>query len=244
MSSITRYFLTAKRACLLIAYIILLSWFTSGQASAWTNPETITVTAEGVAEILGNDFADARDRAINSALGNAVSRVVKETILPGVGIPDTDFVDETLAEPSRNYISEYRIMDEKIDGASYLVNLSATVRAERIAKLIEDDGAGIHLRDYNHTDYGTSESAFILLRIRGIVNYSQYGAFKTFFMNNINGVDAVLERLVQYGILEFEVHTANGADWLAAELTSATVPGVELILRSRKGNRVEVDVVQ
>jgi hypothetical protein len=89
-----------------------------------------TVTATGTAAILNKDMAQARDRAVESALRSAVERVVGTMVDSESLVKNNDLIADKIFTQTRGYISDYKILSEKpdMDSNIYSVSVEATVK--------------------------------------------------------------------------------------------------------------------
>jgi len=236
--------LIQKRLSPLVAFVMCIMWLSISHAFAASGPETMTVTAEGTASIESSNYAEARNRAIDSALGNAVVRAVDLAVPLHVRVTRQDDMDAILSASSRQYIGEYRVLDETRDGGSYGVTLSATVWVAGI--LADLDGLRSQLPDPGSASRGTdpSPSALFILSVGGVENYAQYTSLKMFLANTLPRVKAVHERTIQYGTVEFQIHAEGGARAFADDLSSARLPGMTMAILKRTDSRIDVDIRQ
>jgi hypothetical protein len=90
--------------------------------------QTLTVT--GTAAILNGDMAQARDRAVESALRTAVEQVVGTMVDSESLVKNNELLSDKIYTQTRGYISSYKILKERPDTDSniYTVNVEATVK--------------------------------------------------------------------------------------------------------------------
>lgn len=236
--------MTKKHLFLLFASVMCIALLSMPRAFAETRSETTSVTVEGTASVGNANYAEARNRAISSALGNAIARAVERAIPLHVRITQSSDIDDILSASSRHYISEYRILDETFDGAFYGITLSATVWTGRILNDLEGIRSEAREPDTARAGTGTSETAVFILSIGGIESYAQYTSLKTFLMRKMPLVKTVREHAVQYGMVEFQIHAEGGATAFADSLSSAELPGTTIVIKKQTDSRIDVDIRQ
>jgi hypothetical protein len=94
-----------------------------------------TVTATGTAAILDKDAAQARDRAVESALRAAVERVVGTMVDSESLVKNNDLISDKIYTQTRGYISNYTILSETpdLEDNIYSVKVEATVKEGNLA---------------------------------------------------------------------------------------------------------------
>jgi hypothetical protein len=117
-----RRFEMKTRALLFIAVLALTA---SVAASA---QQVVTVT--GTAAILNKDTAQARDRAIESALRAAVEQVIGSMVDSESLVKNNELLSDKIYTQTHGYISNYNILGEKpdMDTNIYSVKIEATVK--------------------------------------------------------------------------------------------------------------------
>lgn len=236
--------MTKKRLFLLSLCVMCVAWLSAPRAAAGSGPETTTVTAEGTASVRDTNMAEARNRAINSALGNAVARAVEGAVPLHLRVTRSSDINDILSASSRQYISEYRVLDETFDGSSYGITLSATVWVGRILQDLQDIRPGTEEPVRAPGGTGASRVAVFTLSIGGVESYAQYRSLKTFLSTAMPRVKEVHEQVIQYGMVEFQVHAEGGPRAFADALASADLPGMTLILLKQTDSGIHVDIRQ
>lgn len=236
--------MTKRRLFLLSLCLMCISWLSAPRAVAESGPETTTVTAEGTASVRDTNHAEARNRAINSALGNAVARAVEGAVPLHLRVTQSSDIDDILSASSRQYISEYRVLDETFDGSSYGITLSATVWVGRILRDLHSIRSDTKEPVSAPRGTGASQTAVFILAVGGVESYAQYASLKTYLVNKMPRVKEVHEQVVQYGMVEFRVHAEGGARAFADGLASADLPGMTMVIQKQTDSRINVDIRQ
>lgn len=93
------------------------------------------VTTTGTAAILNRDSAQARDRAVESALRAAVEQVIGTMVDSESLVKNNQLLSDKIFTQSRGYISSYRIVSERPDYDSniYSVTVEAVVKQSNLA---------------------------------------------------------------------------------------------------------------
>ena len=93
-------------------------------------PAQQTVTATGTAAILNKDAAQARDRAVESALRAAVEQVVGTMVDSESLVQNNQLLSDKIYTQTTGYISTYKVTREKADPDTniYTVTLDAAVK--------------------------------------------------------------------------------------------------------------------
>lgn len=102
------------------------------QVEAAQGDATAVVQAEGVAVIAERDVASARTLAIETALRGAVRDVVEASLSDYQASARRDRIEGELYEKWRDYIQDFRLLEEGVLDNRYQVTLSATVLTGKI----------------------------------------------------------------------------------------------------------------
>jgi len=149
-----------------------------------------TVTATGTAAILNNDTAQARDRAVESALRAAVEQVMGTMVDSESLVKNNELLSDKIYTQTTGYISSYKILSEKPDRDTniYSVTVEAIVKEgdlehdlgslgvlmrrmkmPRVAVAVKEEGGGeaaatllrmLKDRGFNVVDSGSMEQNF------------------------------------------------------------------------------------
>ncbi len=96
-----------------------------------------TVTATGSAAILNNDAAQARDRAVESALRSAVEQVMGTMVDSESLVKNNELLSDKIYTQTAGYISSYKIVSEKADKETNIYNV--TIEAQVNEGNLEQD---------------------------------------------------------------------------------------------------------
>lgn len=121
-------------------------WFLSGLlllAPAAALLAQQSVTASGTAAILNKDSAQARDRALENALRNAVEQVIGTMVDSETLVKNNELLSDKIFTQTHGYISTYKILSEKSDPDTnlYSVSVEAVVKQGNL----EEDLGGLGL---------------------------------------------------------------------------------------------------
>lgn len=91
------------------------------------DPVSINATAEGVAVIVDNNTALARDQAVKDALRMVVEQTVGTMISSETVVQSYEVLQDQIYSKTQGYIQNYNIINEIPDGSLYRVTIQANV---------------------------------------------------------------------------------------------------------------------
>ncbi len=94
-------------------------------------------TAMGMATILDNDKALARDRAIEDAKRKLVKKILGDTISGTSVMKNFRLVSTIVTSKSSGLVKDDKILEERADGNAYIVKIEGTVEPAAIKEAIE-----------------------------------------------------------------------------------------------------------
>lgn len=94
------------------------------------DPVSINATAEGVAVIVDNNSALARDQAVKDALRMVVEQTVGTMISSETVVESYEVLQDQIYSKTQGYIRNYNIINESPDGNLYRVTIQANVSKE------------------------------------------------------------------------------------------------------------------
>jgi Flagellar assembly protein T, N-terminal domain len=110
---------------------------------AWSQEESRTVNAEGVAAIQGNAMDIARDAAIEDAQKRAIEQAVGLLIDSQTQVENYQVISDKILSQTKGYIKRYTVNGERVDSGLLRVQITAEVA---LTKLTDDlSGIGILL---------------------------------------------------------------------------------------------------
>ncbi len=92
----------------------------------------ITTKADGIADIVGENTAIARNAAINNALKKAVEYGVETIVSAEIISTNSQLLDDNIYSEIDDYISNYKILSEKATGNLYQVTIEANVETGKL----------------------------------------------------------------------------------------------------------------
>lgn len=99
--------------------------------------EPQTVETEGLAAVINNDIAMARDKAIDDAKRKAVEQVAGTTVSSQSIAENFQLVEDKIYSRASGFVRNYSISSELKDGDNYRVKIKATVDANAIAENLD-----------------------------------------------------------------------------------------------------------
>jgi hypothetical protein len=108
----------------------------AGTASA-ARAETQTIEVEGVAAVVNNDIANARDKAIDDAKRKAVEQVAGSHVSSESITQNFQLVEDKVYARASGFVKTYAIASEFKDQDTYHVKIKATVDASAVAENLD-----------------------------------------------------------------------------------------------------------
>jgi hypothetical protein len=99
--------------------------------------EPQTVEVEGLAAVVNNDIAHARDKAIDDAKRRAVEQVAGTQVSSQSISENFQLVEDKIYARSSGFVKNFSISSELKDGETYRVKIKATVDANAIAENLD-----------------------------------------------------------------------------------------------------------
>lgn len=99
-----------------------------------------TVEVEGYASIVDAKKDLARENALNNAFRRAVEQAIGVMVESDSLVLNAQILNDKIYSKSTGYIKKYTIIDEKVDGDSYRIKISALVSKVKIEKDIDEIG--------------------------------------------------------------------------------------------------------
>ena len=165
-----------------------------------------TVMASGIAMILDNDFASAKDNALRAALRQAVEQVMGTVIATTTQVQDSEKIKAKIFASSGGFIEKYRITEEVSIEGGYKVVVLAEVAKDKLlndySSLIKTMGdPSFYVRTDNKDLYLTFTKFFTDLGLRLVADPS--------------GADYIIDAIGDYRQMK---HPATGADGVQLSL--------------------------
>ncbi|MEJ2367930.1 MAG: flagellar assembly protein T N-terminal domain-containing protein [Acidobacteriota bacterium] len=190
-----------------------------------------TVTATGSAAILHGDQAQARDRALDSALRAAVEKVVGTMVDSESLVKNNQLLSDKIYTQTKGYISHYDIMSEKADPDTniYQVTVNAAVKQGDLANDLK--GLGILLRRLKMPrvavalqEQGNAASSRILqiLHDRGfhVVDTGQQAQGEQFWAMDENGQANLMKQYGAEVVILGDAQASSGGSIANSQLQS------------------------
>jgi len=216
--------------------IIVIACLLPLQAVAWQDGETTVVTAEGAAAVTEGNRDFARKSAIENALRNAVQRVVDVTVpADGASEQGSSIGSSILHSKSKDYIQEYRILEETADGNLCHVILSATVLSGKMKRAFEG---------LDHVSALVVKSDSIFLTVHGVGSCSEYAVVKNYLKNNKRRVKSIYERIFEVGVVQFELDLVGASVSFADELAAAHIGRMTFAVRDVTIEGIAIEILR
>ncbi len=199
-----------------------------------------TVEAEGSALVSAEGNEPARDRAINDSMKKAVERILYLFIAEDVAQENIEAIDDTIYSKSRSYIRDYRVLREGTENDFYRVRVRITLSVSEIKDDLERLGL---LTD----TWGVEEDApavVVRVVVHGIEEYSHFRMLKETLETDIQMVNAVHLRKMEWGVAEMDVGMKGSAAGLANALTWREFEDFSLYINDVRADFVGLDMVK
>ena len=195
-------------ALLFTAWISLLTaeGFSHDNGNIWT------VETEGTGLITNNDFASARNNAINDALRNAVEQAVA-TLIPLQTLDKrSQAIREGIYAKSDQYIHDYKISSERQVQKVYAVNVRSAVFIDSI----RDDLQTLGLLKMEKNRATATEVA---VTVKGLTSCADYARVKELLKTKVKGVRNVYQRQIAWGTARLGLDFQGTVQSFSDELT-------------------------
>ena len=120
--------------------IILFSLFALIPSNLVHGSSGNTVEVEGYATIMDGRKDQARENALNNAFRRAVEQAVGVMVDSDSLVVNAQILNDRIYSKSTGYIKKYNILNERVDGDSYRINIKALVSKVKIEKDIDEIG--------------------------------------------------------------------------------------------------------
>jgi len=148
--------------------------------------ETLDATAEGVAVIIDNNTALARDQAVQDALRMVVEQAAGIMVASETLVQNYELLRDQIYSKSQGYVRNYQVIDEKVEDTLYKVTVQAKVsegnlkddlmalglliarkNKPRIMIMVAEQNVGMHYYSYwwglkaGHADINITENTLM-----------------------------------------------------------------------------------
>ncbi|MBI4689724.1 MAG: flagellar assembly protein T N-terminal domain-containing protein [Nitrospirae bacterium] len=120
-----------------LAVIICFCFTPAGYLYAVTTTE---VNAEGYAIIIEGRKDVARESAISNAFRRAVEQAIGVMVEAETMVKNLSLLNDNVYSKSSGYIKNYKITDEKIEGDTFRIRITASVSTKKLMKDLDDIG--------------------------------------------------------------------------------------------------------
>jgi hypothetical protein len=115
-----------SRSALCLGILLVLSVLVLWPQPGWTQ-QTEFVMTEGVAAIVNNAVAPARDKAIDDALRKAVEQAVGTLVTSDTLTEQYKVITDKILAQTAGYVQRYKVLSEKAEGDLFRVKIQAEV---------------------------------------------------------------------------------------------------------------------
>ena len=199
---------------LFISVLIFAAWIflLTPEGFSQDNGNIWTVETEGTGLITNNDFASARNNAINDALRNAVEQAVA-TLIPLQTLDKrSQAIREGIYAKSDQYIHDYKISSERQVQKVYAVNVRSAVFIDSI----RDDLQTLGLLKMEKNRVPATEVA---VTVKGLTSCADYARVKELLKTKVKGVRNVYQRQIAWGTARLGLDFQGTVQSFSDELT-------------------------
>ena len=161
-----KFFLHVPGPFCVIALIVTASFLLATPLWSAGDVDTLAVDVEGIGIIERQNLSQAREKAIEDALAQALKAAMTSVLLPG--LPPLKFQEawRRISDKQADYIQKYGITGESSDHTAYRVRVNATLFVDAIAERLRSLGYETVPKD--HVDKE------ITLTVRDVRSYEEY----------------------------------------------------------------------
>ncbi len=196
------------------------------------------VETEGICSVYGTDTTPARGSAISLAMIKAVKRIVEGIASEAVVNENAGTLEKNLYPKYKDYIRDYRILEEGVQGGVFHVKIRATLSVHEIRRNLEMSGI---ITDVWHPQ---DTSLVVEVVLNGIDEYRYFKAFMDMLGKNVQGVDSVSLIHMGSGVAVAEVEMQGNAYTLANELQFKKFEKFSLSVVAVTGDKIELNMVK
>ena len=120
-----------------LAFIFLFSYFRCTTAADGVTADGVTIEVEGMAPLLNNDLAQAREMAITDALRKAVEQIAGTFIDVRTESKNYQIITDTIKANSEGYVSNYNVLDGWKEQDYYKVRVRATIKRDAVKQTVD-----------------------------------------------------------------------------------------------------------
>jgi len=190
-----------------------LTIFLSVYVYSQDNLANLSLDVEGSADIVRNDFARAREEAVQNAIENAILKATAQ--LMSISVKDDRFqpVKSVIIDEPDKYVNNYKVVTEMKKQDSYQVIVYVTVNLGNLKNDLDKMG-------FLQVIQTVKSSPIVLINVKGLKKYTDFLLLKDFLQSRKKIVKNVYPCRFEWQQAHFEVEIIMGdAQSLIDELT-------------------------
>ncbi|MBN2567931.1 MAG: hypothetical protein JXB42_00725 [Deltaproteobacteria bacterium] len=196
--------------------------------------------AEAAGVIINEDIAGARTNAIADSLRKAVEGAVGGLVDSEVLARHFETVNSAIFSKPRNYIQNYRIVKESVDGILYTVQIKASVSVGSIKRDLKNLG----LLTIEEGQQVAAATEIISVVVTGIESYSDFVRLRETLKGELEGVKNLYQRRMERGTAALDIEITGGVPALIERLTVKKFRYFSLDVARIAENRITVQIVK
>ena len=200
-----------QHMCRYISLSFFIFLFLSFSVYAQNDSGLLNIDVEGQAVIKQNDVARARKEAIKDVLENAVGAAASKLLSVSLKDERLQQIKSAVIDEPNKYISIYKILAERKETQTYIVNVNATVVLVGLKNDLNNKGFFQQPLSEEKTDLT------VFLNVQGLKKYADYSRLKE-FLRSLATVKSIYPCRFAWQQAYFEIKISGNAQSLADEL--------------------------
>lgn len=179
---------------------------------AQANPAILSLDVEGSADISRNDVVQAREKAVQIALENAILKATAQ--LMSISVNDNRFqpVKSVIIDEPDKYVNNYKVVSETKKQNSYQVSVHVTINLVNL----KNDLSKIGFMQVVQT---VNTSPVVFINVKGLKKYTDFLLLKDFLQSRKKIVNNIYPCRFEWQQAHFEVEITGDIQSLIDELT-------------------------
>lgn len=216
----------AGKYLLSFACVFILVFCSDRSLAAERPSEVQVIEAEGTALVVGGDRPVARNEAVDEALGKAVKLAI------GAWLPKEkieryqETLNSRIYRRSRDYIQNFRIIQEKESERVYAVTVTASISTGVLRNEIKNLG----IFGDGEKREGEEATERISMVVRGIRSYADYVRVREGLRSKVTRIKRIWPRKMESLDVWFDVEVKEGLEGLADEISKVDFQNISLLM--------------
>jgi hypothetical protein len=233
------HFIVAEKYRISFACVFCFVFCFAFSSPAEMASEVQVIEAEGAASVFDGNRAVARNEAVNEALRKTVKRAI------GAWLPKEKMerYQETLASQiyhrSKDYIQNFRIIQEKESEGVYLVSVTASVSTG----VLRNELKALGIFDGSESRKGAGVTGRISIVVRGIRDYADYARVREGLRSKVTQIRQISPRKIEDHDVWFDVEIKEGLESLPDDISKVDFQSISLLTVKTGRDFIELRVI-